>query len=103
MRWPVPGNLDLSRAICRVCGEGTLLAAEATPVADELSSFSVQHMHDAAFCVDVVVAGPDELSEVDSAPFQLQAMRAFSRQRSSTRGLPSMCTTRRSRRFHKNW
>jgi hypothetical protein len=65
---PVPRDLDLSRAVCRVCGEGKLLASGATEVANELSRFSARHTHRAAFAVDVVVADQDELSEADGTP-----------------------------------
>jgi len=66
----VPGDLDLSRAVCRVCGEDMLLVADATAVAKDLSNFSVRHTHRGAFRIDVVVAGHDELTETAGIPRQ---------------------------------
>jgi hypothetical protein len=66
----VPRDLDLSRAVCRVCGEGKLLAADNGDGAQELSIFSERHTHRAAFAIDVVVASDDELTQADDVPRQ---------------------------------
>lgn len=63
----MPGDLDLSRAICRVCGEQTLLTGE---VEGELSTFSQRHSLHSAFRIEVVVAARDELPDVDEIPRQ---------------------------------
>ena len=66
----MPRDLDLSSAVCRVCGEDKLLTADTTEGARELSNFSARHAHRSAFGIDVVVASHDELSEVESIPHQ---------------------------------
>ena len=61
----MPRDLDRSRAICRVCGEGQVLSADQVQVTKELSNFSARHSEHDAFRIDVVVAGPDELPHPD--------------------------------------
>lgn len=62
----MPGDLDLSRAVCRVCGEIQVLSADANEVTRELGSFSVRHSSHDVFRIDVVVADCDTLPQSES-------------------------------------